>query len=360
MEAMPELRMNWLLKAVLPVAAVLVSGVLLFLWVTFSLEEPERRGILLVAAGGAVVICGVLLVVLVVLIQRPLRELQKKIALLRGGDLTVSASFADRNDEIGELGRNFNETVRQLQETREATNRAHQAEMSRAEHLATLGELAAGLAHEIRNPLAGIVGAVELLGAELPESSPSREIWKEVRQEIQQIQKILNDLLDYARPRPPQVHPGDLHATAEQAVRLAQQQARSRPIKIDLVKAAELPPVEHDAAQIQQVLLNLLLNAVQSIEGEGAIEVHLRRQEGFAVVSVADTGSGIDPSHLSQIFRPFFTTKGKGTGLGLSLAQRIVEGHGGSIEVSSAPGKGSCFTLRLPFRNPATGGTPPQ
>jgi len=173
MEAMPELRMNWLLKAVLSVAAVLVSGVLLFLWVTFSLEEPERRGILLVAAGGAVVICGVLLVVLVVLIQRPLRELQKKIALLRGGDLTVSASFADRNDEIGELGRNFNETVRQLQETREATNRAHQAEMSRAEHLATLGELAAGLAHEIRNPLAGIVGAVELLGAELPESSPS-------------------------------------------------------------------------------------------------------------------------------------------------------------------------------------------
>jgi len=358
MSMMPEMRIHWLLKAVLPVAAVLLSGVLVFLWVTVSLDAlggPERRVVLLVAAGGAVAICGVVLVVLVVLIQRPLLELQAKIARLREGDLTVTASFAGRNDEIGELGRNFNEMVRQLRESQERTHRAHQAEMSRAEHLATLGELAAGLAHEIRNPLAGIAGVIEVLGQDLPETSPSRDIWKEVRQEVQQIQKILNDLLEYARPRPPQFHSGDLNATAEQAVHLARQQVLSRSIAIELVKAARLPPVEHDAAQIQQVLLNLLLNAVQAIEGAGRIEVRLEAHGHFAVVSVTDTGRGIDPSHLPNIFRPFFTTKGKGTGLGLSLAQRIVEGHGGSIEVASTLQKGSSFILRLPFQKETTG-----
>jgi len=351
------MRIRWLLKAVLPVAAVLLCGVLVFLWVTLSLGVPERRGILLVAAGGGVVICAVVLVVLVVLIQRPLAELQKKIGQLREGDVTVTASFADRNDEIGELGRNFNEMVRQLRESREITDRIYQADMSRAEHLATLGELAAGLAHEIRNPLAGIAGVIELLGKDLPESSPSRDIWKDVRQEIQQIQRILNDLLEYARPRPPQFRLADLNATAEQAVHLAQQQVLTRQVKIELVKADALPPVEHDAAQIQQVLLNLLLNAVQAIEGAGAIQVRLDSRERFAVVSVTDTGRGIDPSHLPNIFRPFFTTKGTGTGLGLSLAQRIAESHAGSIEVSSTPGKGSCFTLRIPFQKATTGET---
>jgi signal transduction histidine kinase len=351
---MPELRIHWLLKAVLPVAVVLLSGVAVFLWVTLSLGEPERQGVLLVAAGGAIVICVVMLVVLVVLIQRPLVELQKKIAQLREGDLTVAATFAGRNDEVGELGSNFNEMVRQLRESREITDRTYQADMSRAEHLATLGELAAGLAHEIRNPLAGIAGVMEVLGQELPETSSSREIWKEVRQEIQHIQKILNDLLEYARPRPPQFHSGDLNTTAEQAVRLAEQQVLSRPIKIELKKAAALAPVEHDAPQIQQVLLNLLLNAVQAIEREGRIEVSLEARERFALVRVTDTGRGIDPNHLPSIFRPFFTTKGKGTGLGLSLAQRIAEGHGGAIEVSSTPGKGSCFTLRIPFQKPTT------
>ena len=347
---MPGLRIRWLLKAVLPVAVVLLGGLLVFLWITLSLEGPERRGILAVAAGGAVVICGVVLVVLVAFIRRPLLELQEKIARLREGDLTATASFAGRNDELGELGRNFNEMVRQLRESQEATDRAHRAEISRAEHLATLGELAAGLAHEIRNPLAGIAGVLDVLGRDLPEASPSREIWQELRHEIEHIQKILSDLLEYARPRPPQMQRGDLNQTAEQAVRLAQQQVLSRPIRIEFVKDPTLPPVEHDTAQIQQVLLNLLLNAVQAIEAEGTIEMRLEARGKFAVAQVSDTGRGIDPAHLPNIFRPFFTTKGKGTGLGLSLAQRIAEDHGGSIEVASAPGQGSCFTLRIPFQ----------
>jgi hypothetical protein len=343
-------RINWRLKAMIPVAAALFGGLLLFLWVTLSLQDPQRHLVMVVAAGGAVVIGAVLLVMLAILVQQPLLELHHKIARVREGDLTVRAEFAGRNDEIGDLGRDFNEMVRQLRESREAIEQAHQTQMSRAEHLATLGELAAGLAHEIRNPLAGIAGVMDVMGRELPEASPSREVWKDVQQEIRQIQKILNELLDYARPKPPHIVPADLNATAEHAASLARQQVLSRPIQITVQTMPSLPPVEHDVAQMQQVLLNLLLNATQAIEGSGSIELSLRAESGDAVIQVSDSGRGIDPKYLGNIFRPFFTTKGQGTGLGLSLAQRIVEGHGGRIQASSGPGQGSQFTIRLPLR----------
>jgi signal transduction histidine kinase len=354
-------RVNWRLKAVLPVAMVLLAGLLVFVWLTLSLEGRERQTVILVAAAGAVAICAVLLVALAVLIQRPLVELQQEIAKLQAGDLSVRVRFADRNDEIGDLGRHFNAMVRQLRETREEIERLHSTQMSRAEHLATLGELAAGLAHEIRNPLAGIAGVIEIIGRDLPETSPSREVLKEVQQEALHIKQILSDLLDYARPKPPEFLPADLNSTAEHAVALARQQALSRPIQIALVKAEGFPQVEHDAAQIQQVLLNLLLNSIQAIEAKGeagSIEVRVESRDGFAAVTVKDTGRGIPPEHLSNIFRPFFTTKGQGTGLGLSLARRIVEDHGGRIEVASRPGLGTQFTVWLPFRRFAKGSAP--
>ena len=349
---------GWRLKAVLPVAGVLLAGLLAFVWVSLSFEAPERQKVILVAAVGAVVICAVMLAALVVLIQRPLVELQAKIARLRDGDPTVEVSFASRNDELGELGRNFNDMVRQLRESREEIQRLHRTQMSRAEHLATLGELAAGLAHEIRNPLAGIGGVIEIIGRDLPATSPSRGVLEEVQQEVVHIQKILSDLLDYARPKQPQFRPADLNATVEHAVALARQQALSRPIEIVLVKAEGLALVEHDTAQVQQVLLNLLLNAVQAIPSAGQIRVELEAQDPFAVVTVTDTGRGIAPEHLGNIFRPFFTTKGQGTGLGLSLARRIVEEHRGRIEVTSTLGKGSQFSVWLPFRKPSSGAPP--
>jgi len=259
--------------------------------------------------------------------------------------------FADRNDEIGDLGRDFNEMVRQLRESREEIQRLYRTQMSRAEHLATLGELATGLAHEIRNPLAGIAGVMDIIGRDLPESSPAREVLGEVQQEILQIKRILSDLLETARPKPPDFRPADLNSTTERAVSLARQQAISRPIEIRLSKAHDLPPVEHDAGQIQQVLLNLLLNAIQAIDDAGNIRVRLGCEDGFATVAVSDTGRGIPPELLGNIFRPFFTTKKRGTGLGLSLVSRIVEAHGGRVQVSSTPGQGSQFMLWLPFQH---------
>jgi len=342
-------RFTWQLKAVLPAAFVLFNGLLLFLMVTLSFSVAQRHMVLTLAAAGAVAICAALLIGLALTIGRPMVELQKTIMRVREGDLDAAVTFADRQDEIGDLGRSFNEMVRELRESREEIQRLHKTQMSRAEHLATLGELAAGLAHEIRNPLAGIAGVVDIIGRDLPEHSPARGVLKEVRAEVQHINRILSDLLETARPKPPQFRMANLNATVEHAVAIARQQALSKPIAIEMVKADNLPMVTHDTGQIHQVLLNLLLNGMQSIRDVGKVSVAVGREDGFATVTVADTGHGIEPEHLPNIFRPFFTTKGHGTGLGLSLAQRIIEDHGGRIAVTSAVGQGSQFTVMLPL-----------
>src|SRR5579863_1667232 len=348
-----SVRMNWQLKAILPVGFVLLGGLILFTLATVSLRDPDRHAVLIVAGAGAVAICAVSMFVLAYLVQRPMVELQEKIEQVSKGNLDVSVSFSGHNDEIGDLGRNFNHMMQQLRESRAEIELLHRTQMSRAEHLATLGELATGLAHEIRNPLAGIAGVIEIVSRDLPSTSPARAVIKDVRQEIAQINRIVTDLLETARPHPPQIRKSNLNTTVEHAVMLARQQVLSKPIKIDLQKSPDLPEVEHDSDQIHQVLLNLLLNAVQAIDGPGAISVEIGSRDGFASVAVSDTGRGISAQNLPNIFRPFYTTKGDGTGLGLSLARRIVEDHHGRIEVTSAVGKGTTFAVVLPLQRAA-------
>jgi len=277
-------------------------------------------------------------------------ELQGKVVRVGEGDLDVRVGFANRHDEIGDLGRSFNHMVQQLRERGEEIERLHRTEMSRAEHLATLGELATGFAHEVRNPLAGIAGVIEIIGRDLPVTSPARAVVKDVHLEITQINHILTDMLQTARPHLPDVRPSDLNTTVEHAVVLARLQVLSRPIKIELEKEPNLPNVEHDSDQIHQLFLNLLLNAVQAIDGAGAIRVEISLLKGDAAIIVIDTGRGIAPEHLPNIFRPFYTTKGNGTGLGLSLARRIADGHHGRIEVTSVVGKGTKFLVILPLQ----------
>jgi len=348
------LGITWEIKALVPIACVLLGGMLLFLLATLSWRDPERHLILLVAGTGAVAICGALLVVLTYTVQRPMIELQQKISQVGSGDLNAAVTFAQRNDEIGDLGRNFNHMVEQLRESREEIERLHRTQMSRAEHLATLGELATGLAHEIRNPLAGIAGVIEIVSRDLPSTSPARLVVKDVRQEIARINQIVTDLLQTARPHPPKVRKSDLNTTVEHAVMLGRQQALTKSVEITLQKNPSLPEIEHDSDQIHQVLLNLLLNALQAIDRSGKVSVCVKARENAAVVEVSDDGRGIPPEQLPHIFRPFFTTKGDGTGLGLSLARRIVEDHQGRIDVTSMVGKGTTFTVVLPQkRTPA-------
>jgi signal transduction histidine kinase len=359
---------NWALKAMLPIAAVVLNGLLLFILVSLSLAAGERHIVITVATAGAIVICAAVIVVFSVAIRRPMIELQDKIARVTLGDLNASVSFAKRNDEIGDLGRDFNDMVAQLKASREEIHRLHQTQMSRAEHFATLGELAAGLAHEIRNPLAGIAGVIEIVSRDLPPDSAARAVIKDAKEEAVQINRILTDLLETARPKPPQFQLKDLAGTAEHAVMFARQQAVTKGIRVDLEKEESIL-VEHDPNQMNQVLLNLLLNAIQAIENPtptsanaalvggpgkpGAIHVSLRRAGDAAIITVADEGKGIPPEVLPNIFRPFFTTKGHGTGLGLSLARRIVEAHGGTIKVRSEVGKGTQFVVSLPVAHQA-------
>ena len=169
-----------------------------------------------------------------------------------------------------------------------------------------------------------------------------------------QINRILTELLETARPKPPQFQVNDIAATAEHAVMFARQQAITKRIMIELEKGEDIPPVDHDPNQINQVLLNLLLNAIQAMDKPGSIYVSLRRDNDDVLITVADEGKGISPENLPNIFRPFFTTKGHGTGLGLSLARRIVEAHGGTIRVRSEVGKGTQFVVRLPIAHAAT------
>ena len=179
--------------------------------------------------------------VLAVQIRRPMLELQDKIARVQLGDMDVAVSFADRQDEIGDLGRDFNDMVAQLKASREEIDRLHQTQMSRAEHFATLGELAAGLAHEIRNPLAGIAGVLDIVSRDLPDHSVAREVIHDAKQEAMQINRILTELLDTARPKPPQFRVTDIVGTVEHAVLFARQQAVTKRINIEFEVKDALP-----------------------------------------------------------------------------------------------------------------------
>ncbi len=349
-----RLRMNWQLKTLLPVAAALLNGLLLFVLLTVSLDPGPRHTVIAIATAGAFIVCAIIMATLGYVVRKPMVELQSKIARVHQGDLNVSVDFAGRNDEIGDLGRDFNSMVRQLRDSREEIQRLHRTQMSRAEYLATLGELAAGLAHEIRNPLAGIAGVIDIIGRDLPSDSPACAVVKEVKQEAIHINRILTDLLETARPKQPNFQCAHLDATIAHAIMFARDQATTRAIQIEFVNEESVPAVEHDPAQIHQVLLNMLLNAIQAVAREGRIVVTLQKQTDYATVSIADNGPGISPENLKNIFRPFFTTKGHGTGLGLSLARRIVEDHAGHIEVTSTPGQGTTFVVFLPLERTHT------
>ena len=234
---------------------------------------------------------------------------------------------------------------------------AHDAEMLQAEHLATMGELAAGVAHEIRNPLAGIAGAIEIITKDFPKDHPDREVMEDLRQEVRRIEKVLNDMLAYAKPKPSQFGRADLKETFARTLQLARQQIGLKNVEFSVQIPPDLPAFRMDSEQLHQVLLNLVLNGVQAIEREGKVTIAAKvdaaggpGQGDLVEISVSDTGAGIPPESLERIFRPFYTTKRGGTGLGLSLCRRIIRQHGGTLTAESKLGKGSRFIIRLPMR----------
>ena len=234
--------------------------------------------------------------------------------------------------------------------------------MVQAEKLAVIGQLMAGVAHEVGTPLNVISGNAEYLMMDLREDDPRSEELKLIIAEAERIAGLIRQLLDFSRPRKPRLDQVDLNRLLREVFKLTEHQVSRGRIELEADFQPDLPSIQGDPHQLQQVFLNLFVNACQAMPGGGELtvstrvspEVHLVPRNGRSSVEVcfADTGCGIPEEHCSSIFEPFFSTKdaGKGTGLGLAICQGIVEDHGGVIEVESAVRGGSTFIVRLPVK----------
>lgn len=213
------------------------------------------------------------------------------------------------------------------------------------DRLAAIGEMAATVAHEIRNPLGGIRGFAAFLARDIPEEDPKRRLVDKIQQGAKSLEKVVNELLAYTRPVELELKPSGCAQIVQSTLGFVEYD----PAKVTLeVETDSHLRVLADADKIRQVLLNVLLNAVQSIEGAGTVYINIRADEHQVCFQVRDTGCGMDESQREKAFSPFFTTKEKGTGLGLAICQKIIEGHGGSIALESTPGKGTTVSIHLP------------
>lgn len=230
--------------------------------------------------------------------------------------------------------------------------RSIENQLSRAEHLATMGELAASLAHEIKNPLAGIKGAIEVILDQYEGHRLHRDVLEEVLQEVRRIDRIVQDLLGYARPREPNFTDVNIREVFRRVALLFDRTIEEKKIKLDILIDPDVDSVFADENLIEQVLLNLVLNSLQAMGENGTLVLsnRLTRDVRGVEITVQDSGPGISPENISRVFQPFFTTKKDGTGLGLATCKRIITDHGGTISVASVPGMGATFRIWLPAK----------
>lgn len=223
-----------------------------------------------------------------------------------------------------------------------------EAQLILAERLSSLGELTAGVAHELRNPLSGIKINTQILARRKDLTETERRILDSTLEGIDKIQKIVEDMLHFARPKPLHFKEEDIHEVIEKSLTIFQAKFKKGNIHLNFERAQDLPRLRIDTHQIQQVLINLMLNALQAMEKGGMLTLRTYPEDGGVGLEVRDTGVGIPETHLKKIFDPFFTTKSEGTGLGLSISLKILENHGAALEVASREGKGSVFTVHFP------------
>ncbi|MBI4525331.1 MAG: HAMP domain-containing protein [Deltaproteobacteria bacterium] len=286
-------------------------------------------------------------------IGRRIDDLSEAMSRVQSGDLESKAPEENR-DELGQLGKSFNAMVSRLAKAKRQIEDRHAEEVRRAENLASLGKMAAGVAHEINNPLAGMQNCVRTLAKKAGDDAQRKQYLTMLQEGLERIGRTVRQLLDFAREARPKIEETDLVVLVRRSLALLEHELVARKISFSLTMDSGLPPVLGDSQQLEQVFLNTLMNAVEAMPDGGAITISVglseRRAGRFAEARVRDTGTGIPAHHLPQIFDPFFTTKevGKGTGLGLSVSYGIVKAHGGSIDVESEIGKGSTFTVVLP------------
>ena len=279
------------------------------------------------------------------LVLRPVEALSEGTRRVAAGDLATPIRVTARH-ELGDLARAFNEMTVRLADA--------QRQLTHADRLASIGRLAAGVAHEINNPLTGVLTNASFQLKRAPENSELRRDLEVVVRETKRCREIVRGLLDFARQTPPSRQAVDLNEVVQRALKITRQSLALHHVRLDLELAPDPPEAPADANQIQQVVVNLLVNARDAVADGGWIRVETRsataHERTFAEIVVEDGGCGIAPADLPHVFEPFFTTKGThGTGLGLAVTWGIVQAHGGTIDVKSEEGKGSRFTVRLPL-----------
>ena len=307
-------------------------------------------------------------------IAKPLLKLREISLAVAEGDLNQRTGMS-RSDEIGDLAavfdlmtfrlrrrtaqaaRLYQETLQRNKELAEINARLQstQQQLIQSEKLAAVGQLTAGIVHDVKNPLAVIKGLAEELSEDGVVSPEVAEQLRTIRDNAARATRIVTDLLKFARQSNPAMQHQNLGDTVRTAVRLTDFLARKNGVRVQLQVPERGIDATYDATQIEQVLVNLIQNAIQAMPDGGDLSVRLNADEQWARIDVADTGVGIPEKHLRRIFDPFFTTKppGEGTGLGLSVSYGIVSDHRGRIEVKSKVGQGTTFSVFLPLKQPA-------
>jgi signal transduction histidine kinase len=304
---------------------------------------------LLVALAVTTVLTGVLMAFYARRVLRPLGAVTERARAVARGDLVPRKAVVS-DDEIGDLAGTFEQMVIAIARANE--------QLVTAERLATIGKMAAHVTHEIRNPLSSIALNLELLEEHLPTGDPeARALFFAIGKEVERLSALSRQYLAFAKSKRPTREPEEIGSLVEEALSFVRPDLEKHGIRTSLEVEPDLPPVPCDEGQIKQVMLNLLQNARDAMQGGGAVGVRVvRGADDQVVIAVEDQGPGVPPEVRERLFEPFFTTKEHGTGLGLAITQHIAASHGGSIACETAPGgNGARFVLRLPARNPGPG-----
>ena len=282
---------------------------------------------------------------------RPIKELSTAARKVAGGNFDVQVP-ADRGDEMGTLAAAFNEMTAKLGRARELETQLHQAEKG-----AVVGRLAAAIAHEIRNPLNYINLTLDHLRSSFAPADPGKretfvKLTDQLKTEVQRINRHISDFLKYSRPSKLELQDVDIRMEAEDALRLVAVRAEECGIETKISQDEKLASVMADRESLRSVFTNLVINAVEAIDGEGGnISIHLSNTDPNSVkVEITDSGCGIAAGDIGKVFEPYFSTKETGTGLGLAIVKKAVDDHGGTISVASKEGGGTTFTIILPAK----------
>lgn len=288
---------------------------------------------------------------LVRFVKNPLDNMVDTMLKVEKGDFAVRIAYKGK-DEIGRLIESFNSMVDRLDVAQKELEQLHFQQLERADRLASIGEMAAGIAHEIKNPLAGISAAVTIIKDDMSAGDPRGAILGEVVDQVKRLDKTVNDLLFFGKPSLPELTWVDINTILTTTLKFASQHRGGVNIERLIELQPDLPPVYADDKQMQQVFLNIMLNAYQAMPSGGVLGITssltVRNDIEYVRVDISDTGSGIPHLILEKIFTPFYTTKAQGTGLGLPICNKLVKLHKGEIFVTSDDTSGTVFTVELP------------